>query len=164
MVGRFSLDILNSSRLCCQCLLRKGVGQFSFFNISTSLICHIFLFLNHHVYLPHPFQSSQSLKSCQWWLLACQGKQQTPARAISLWIGGCTLHLFLLKFLGRTIHCLKKTFARKSNVNYHNEKQIDTWLKFEHAIFNFIKDTFGDDDQNIRFPPDLATFENAICC
>ena len=36
------------------------------------------------LYLPHPFQSSQSLKSCQWWLLACQGKQQTPARAISL--------------------------------------------------------------------------------
>ena len=40
-----------------------------------------------------------------------------------------------------------KTFARKSNVNYHNEQQIDIWLKFEDStIFNFTKDTFGDDD------------------
>ena len=49
---------------------------------------------------------------------------------------------------GLTIHGWK-TFARKSNVNYHNEQQIDIWLKFEDAIFNFIKDTFGDDDLDV---------------
>ena len=60
-----------------------------------------------------------------------------------------------------TIHGWK-TFARKSNVNYHNEQQIDIWLKFEVAIFNFIKDTFGDDDLDIWKSTCVSAFREIL--
>ena len=85
----------------------------------------------------------QQLKSCEWF-----NKLLQFAKAIWIGIGGYSAPLicFRWNFLGRIIRGWK-TFARKSNVNYHNEQQIDIWLKFEDStIFNFTKDTFGDDD------------------
>ena len=47
-----------------------------------------------------------------------------------------TLALFFCSSCGLTIHSWK-TFASKSNVNYHNEKQTDIWQSKWQCLLNF---------------------------